>query len=100
MSHYDGLFTFYYRVCEGVINFDCIKNQSIKSVTENAFNKYKEYIKTNWSSFSQPLWSDKSKIITGSNVYTRDCAFHRVEHDLNLYKMNAKKDSTIRFSDI
>jgi len=89
---FDGLFTFYYRISEGILDFDTIKNQSIKNVTENAFNKYKEYIKTSYSV--------KSKIITGSNVHTRDCEFHRVEHDLNLYKMNSKKDSTIRFSDI
>jgi len=88
---FDGLFSFYYIICDGVIDFDCIKNQSIKSVTLNAFDKYKEYMKTNNLT--------KGTIITGSNVWTRDCEFHRIEYD-HLNKMQACKDSTILFNDI
>lgn len=85
---FDGLFTFYYRMCDGMINFDCIKNQSIKSVTENAFKKFKEYIRMNYGA--------NCDIIIGSNVSIRDCEFHRMNYD----HMKTVKDSTIKFNDI
>lgn len=89
---FDGLFPFYYKISGGIIDFDSIKNQSIKSVTENAFNKYKLYSKMNYSI--------KSAIITGSNVWTRDYEFHKIKHNMNLDKLSGNKDSTILFSDI
>ena len=89
---FDGLFTFYYRIKEGIIDYDCIKNQSIKNVTKDAFDVYEKYIKMNNLT--------KSTIITGSNVWTRDCEFHEIIHDSDLNKMKVHKNYKILFNDI
>jgi hypothetical protein len=90
---FDGLFTFYYKICDGMINFEHIKDQSIKKVTENSFKKYKDYIRMN-------NYQSKCEIMIGSNVSIRDCEFHKMTHDFSLSKTKTIKDSTIKFSDI
>ena len=88
---FDGLFYFYYGVCDGVINFDCIKDESIKSVTQNYFDKCNEYMKTNNLT--------NCDIMIGSNVSVRDCEFHKMHYDLKS-ATRTKKDTTILFNDI
>ena len=75
-----------------MINFDCIKNESIKSVTVNAFKKYKDYIRMKYNA--------NCDIIIGSNVTTRDCEFHRMNYKLSSNSQITHKDCTIKFSDI
>lgn len=92
---FDGLLSFYHRISrnnDGIIDFDCINNKSIKNVTKNAFDKYDEYMKTNHLT--------EYNIIIGSNVRTRDCEFYRRKYDLKLNTFEIFKHDTILFDNI